>query len=423
MTTYHELQLSVIKGPDAGLAATGACNSIGTSPENSLVLTDEAVSQRHCKVMLTDDGIRICVLGSSRCVQVGNCRVRDATFQGGVTLQLGQSVVAIAPRGDEPEQNVMRFGKLLGSSATMRALFVDLSRIARTDLSLLVQGETGTGKDLVASSVHAASPRARGPFVVFDCAGVAPSLAESELFGHERGAFTGAVTAHLGVFEQANGGTIFLDEIGELPRTLQPKLLRVLEKRQVRRLGDCKNVPIDVRVISATNRNLRSEVKRGNFREDLYYRLTGAQVNVPPLRERLDDLEPLAEALLATKQQAHRLSDLPPHTWGRFKAHRWPGNVRELRNAVERALIQPDQALDTDATAEPSAAAGPAFPILDERGKVAPLHDARRNTAHALESAYLKHVLGQASGNVTRAAAMANISRQMLHRLMSKHRI
>jgi two-component system response regulator GlrR len=303
----------------------------------------------------------------------------------------------------------------------MRELFADLGRLAQTDISVLIEGETGTGKDLVASALHDEGPRARGPFIVFDCAAVPPTLAASELFGHEKGAFTGAVATHGGVFELANGGTIFLDEIGELPRELQPKLLRVLEKRQVRRLGDSRTIPVDVRVVAATNRSLRCEVKRGHFREDLYYRLAGAHVSVPPLRERAGDVELLAEAFLASMQPARRLEDVPPQAWKAFQSHRWPGNVRELRHGLERVLITPEQPLEAEPSTEPSAPAPPTFPILDERGVVVPLRVARANTTRALEKLYLAHLLGSTEGNVSRAAGVAHVSRQMLHRLTLKH--
>jgi transcriptional regulator with GAF, ATPase, and Fis domain len=296
-----------------------------------------------------------------------------------------------------------------------------LARISATDLSLLIEGETGTGKELVAESVHQNSLRNTGPFVVFDCSAIAPTLAESELFGHERGAFTGAIAPRAGVFEQADGGTIFLDEIGELPRDLQPKLLRVLEKREVRRLGGSKTIPLNVRLIAATNRNLRSEVKRGEFRQDLYYRVAGAHVYVPPLRDRLDDLPLLAESFLASSQPPRSLSDVPQHVWDMFKAYRWPGNVRELKNAVRRVLVTPERALDTDSLPDLAGQAAAAVALASSTGNVEPLRVARRNAADAFEKRYVEHVLGRSEGNVTRAAAMAEVSRQVIHKLMTKH--
>jgi transcriptional regulator with GAF, ATPase, and Fis domain len=267
--------------------------------------------------------------------------------------------------------------------------------------------------------VHQNSLRSSGPFVVFDCSAVAPTLAESELFGHERGAFTGAVGTRVGVFEQAEGGTIFLDELGELPKDLQPKLLRVLEKREVRRLGGSKTIPVDVRLISATNRNLRAQVKRGEFRQDLYYRVAGAHVYVPPLRDRPGDIALLAESFLAQSQPPRRASDVPEHVWDMFKAYRWPGNVRELKNAVRRVLVTPERVLDTDSM--PDLAAAAALAVASAAGPLEPLRIARRTAADEFEKRYVEHVLGKSDGNVTRAAAIAEVSRQVIHKLMTKH--
>ena len=295
----------------------------------------------------------------------------------------------------------------------MLELLLDLARIAPTELSLLVEGETGTGKELVAECVHHASNRAGGPFVTFDCSSVATTLAESELFGHERGAFTGAVAARAGVFEQASGGTIFLDELGELPKSLQPKLLRVLEKRELRRLGSSRTVAIDVRLISATNRNLRAEVKRQTFREDLYFRVARARVYIPPVRERMDDVPLLVEHFLAAAEPGRTLSNVPEQLWAAFRSHRWPGNVRELRNAVQRMLITPDRVFEP----EPSSFAPPPLSEAD----LPPLRVARREAVESFEQRYLKTLLAKADGNVTRAAALAQVSRQAIHLLMTKH--
>jgi transcriptional regulator with PAS, ATPase and Fis domain len=247
---------------------------------------------------------------------------------------------------------------------------------------------------------------------------VSPTLAESELFGHERGAFTGATHTHEGVFEQAEGGTLFLDEIGELPKELQPKLLRVLEKRQVRRLGGTKVIPFDARVLAATNRRLRAEVARGDFREDLYFRLAAATVSVPALRERMDDLPLLVEHFLALERPPRSIRDIPKDVWELFRAYRWPGNVRELRNAVQRLLVTPDRALaewpreNADKAASPSV--GPQRAVL-------PLRVARREAHDAFERDYLAAVLAATSGNVTRAATLAEVSRQNIQKLLKKH--
>jgi transcriptional regulator with GAF, ATPase, and Fis domain len=283
-------------------------------------------------------------------------------------------------------------------------------------MTILIEGETGSGKELVAESLHVESERARGPFVVFDCSAVAATLAESELFGHERGAFTGAVASRPGVFEQADGGTLFLDELGELPKDLQPKLLRVLERREVRRLGSQRTIAVDVRLVAATNRNLAAEVQRGNFREDLYFRLSTGVVRVPPLRDRMEDLPLLVEHFLQRQKPSRSVSEIPAAVWALFNAHRWPGNIRELGNAVQRFVVTPERVLPAEMSPAPSpgAAVGASGPVL-------PLRVARRDASEAFERAYLANVLKRSQGNVTRAAAMAEVSRQMVQKLMRKH--
>jgi transcriptional regulator with PAS, ATPase and Fis domain len=354
-------------------------------------------------------------MGSTNGVTIGAYRLYDAVVPLDVPLTIGDTDIVVQALGDTVDREQAetdRFASVLGRSARMRELFADLGRIAPTDYTVLIEGETGTGKDLVAEAIHRASPRSEGPFVVFDAAAVAPSLVESELFGHERGAFTGASTARAGVFEQAHHGTIFLDELGELPKDLQPKLLRALEKRQVRRVGGSRTMDVDVRVIAATNRNLRSEVARGQFREDLYFRLATAHVVVPPLRDRMDDLPLLVERFLAEERPPRTLADVPPHVWQMFQAHRWPGNVRELRNAVQRLALTPNRPLrEVDAAVAVSA----------PDARLLALPEARREAGDAFERAYLQAVLARTGGNVTRAAAIAEVSRQMLQKLMRKH--
>jgi transcriptional regulator with PAS, ATPase and Fis domain len=317
------------------------------------------------------------------------------------------------------EQTVAeRFGPLLGRSPRMRELFADLVRIAPTDVTLLVEGETGCGKELVAEAVHGASKRSQGPLVVFDCSAIAPTLIESELFGQERGAYTGAL-ARPGLFEQADGGTVFLDELGELPKDLQPKLLRVLERREVRRLGGQRTTPVDVRVISATNRNLAAEVQRGNFREDLYFRLATAHVRVPPLRDRMEDLPLLVEHFLTRAQSSLRVSDIPAPVWNMFKTHRWPGNVRELWNAVQRFLITPERVFAADVAQ--GGGALPAPVTLPATGPLPPLREARRDASDGFERAYIEALLARTNGNMKAASAMSDVSRQMIQKLMRKH--
>jgi DNA-binding NtrC family response regulator len=238
-------------------------------------------------------------------------------------------------------ETVRRLGRLVASSAAMHQVFDLVERLARTDVTVTLIGETGTGKDVIAHAIHERGQQPDGPFVVFDCGAVAPNLMESELLGHERGAFTGAMNMHEGAFERANGGTLFLDEIGELPLDLQPRLLRALENRKVRRVGGKQDRPIDVRVVAATNRDLRNEVSAGRFRQDLYFRLAAAVVPVPALRERIEDLEHLVPRLLSDLGRGDLI--VTDAALDALRAHPWPGNVRELKNTLAWALAFVDQ--------------------------------------------------------------------------------
>jgi len=422
LARYAKALLTVTEGPDAGkrLELTGTPVRIGSASDNTLVLEDDTVSRRHCEITSTSPGVHVRDEGSTNGMFVGSMRIADAVFGEPFLLRLGQTVLSIVPLQDtvDREQSESdRFGDMLGRSAGMRELFADLMRIAPTDASVLIEGETGTGKELVADSIHRASPRSGGPYVVFDCSAIAPTLVESELFGHERGAFTGAINSRPGVFEQANGGTIFLDELGELPRDLQPKLLRVLEKRELRRVGSNKTVAVDVRLVAATNRNLMAEVKRGGFREDVYFRVAATHVYVPPLRDRLDDLPMLVKHFLERSVPPHTVEEVPEHVWEMFRSSRWPGNVRELQNAVQRMLITPERTL----TGHTPRAAPLSTPPEAPPAKLEPLRIARRENADAFERNYLERALANTEGNVTRAAAIAEVSRQMIQKLMRKH--
>ncbi|HKO46861.1 MAG TPA: sigma 54-interacting transcriptional regulator, partial [Polyangiaceae bacterium] len=426
LVNYSKVRVTVVQGPDAGVTRELASESlrVGSSSDNDLALTDNTVSRRHCAIepLASSGGVRIRDEGSTNGVFIGALRVFDAVVNGAAQVRVGDTVLSVEPLSEvvAREQAVSdRFCNMIGHSPRMRELFADLARIAPSDVTVLIEGETGSGKELVAESVHAASLRADGPLVVFDCSSVAPTLAESELFGHERGAFTGAVAARAGVFEQADGGSIFLDELGELPKDLQPKLLRVLERREVRRLGSQRTIPVDVRLIAATNRNLAAEVQRGNFREDLYFRLAAAHVRVPPLRDRMEDLPLLVEHFLTRTKPRRTVSDIPQHVWTMFNNHRWPGNVRELWNAVQRFSVTPERILSDDFSgAPPSRDSRP--PAIDPMHLQA-LPVARREASEAFERNYLEALLRRTDGSVMRAAAVAEVSRQMVQKLMRKH--
>jgi DNA-binding NtrC family response regulator len=433
---YAKVRLEVTAGPDRGtrLDAAGQTVRIGSADDNDLALNDDTVSRHHCELEPVSSGVRVRDVGSTNGVIVGGARIYDAIVPFEARLRMGDTEIALTPSGEtiEREQATTdRFQDLLGGSPRMRELFADLERIAATEITLLVDGETGTGKDLVAESVHRASARALsgGPFVVFDCGAVSAQLVESELFGHERGAFTGAVGPHAGVFEQADGGTLLIDEIGELPRELQPKLLRALENRQIRRVGGTKPLAFDARIIAATNRNLRAEVAHGRFREDLYFRLAAAHVTAPALRDRMEDLPLLVEHFLSLERPPRTIADVPADVWELFRSHRWPGNVRELRNAVQRLLVTPERAMRDWAAASADERASPSRPSRDAGSEEAepsgeallPLRIARREANDAFERTYLAAALSRTRGNVTRAAAIAEVSRQMMQKLLRKH--
>jgi DNA-binding NtrC family response regulator len=315
---------------------------------------------------------------------------------------------------------------MVGGSAVMRAVFAILERAAPTAATILLEGETGTGKGAAAESIHRASDRAEKPFVVVDCSAIPATLLESELFGHEKGAFTGAAARRVGAFEEADGGTIFLDELGELPLDLQPKLLRALEERAIRRVGSNLHRPVDLRVIAATNRDLRSEVNAGRFRADLYYRLAVVRVTLPALRNRTEDLPLLVGRLLHTM----RVTDSRAAFFGssefisRLQGASWPGNVRELRNYVERCLVFQDSKLEandpTPAVPAKSAAGvsmKPGFHV-DARE---PYSEERRRVIDEFEGAYLTSLMNEHQGRTVFAARAAGLDRVYLYRLLRKH--
>ncbi len=316
---------------------------IGKGPENDLVVADPYASVAHCVITQLGNRFFVRDLHSTNGTWVDDRQVVEAELAPGSTLRVGRTRLAfesetVGPLAVEPVADT-DCEELIGRSAAMRRLFALIRRVAPTDSTILVTGETGTGKELVARALHALSPRRGGPFVAVNCGALAAEVVESELFGHERGAFTGAVGRRAGAFETASGGTLVLDEIAELPPALQPKLLRVIEARAVTRVGASLEVPVDVRLVAATHRDLEAEVRAGRFREDLFYRLHVIPLAVPPLRERLEDLPLLAARLLERQSGADRRLGLTPAALARLAAHDWPGNVRELRNVLERAAL------------------------------------------------------------------------------------
>jgi two-component system response regulator GlrR len=409
--------LTVQKGPRPG-ASTSLDDGpvvIGSSNGCDLVIADDTVSARHCEIALRGERLIVRDLGSTNGVFVNSIRVLEAFLEPGAQLQLGAVILAVKAEADEEVEAFGgdEFGPLYGASPQMRAIFSQLQALADSSAPLLIEGETGTGKDLTAEAVHRASPRSAQPFVVMDCGAVSAALIEAELFGHEKGAFTGAGTARAGLAEAASGGTLVLDELGELPLELQPKLLRVVEKNEVRRVGSNVPVPVDLRIIGSTHRTLRAEVKAGRFREDLYYRLSALRLRLPALRERPDDLPGLVDRLLQQHGSARRFEQLSYSDRSLLLSHRWPGNVRELRNVVERLLTFP---------ATPASGLVEREPVVAQAPKeFLPLPAARERAQFSFERMYVMDVLARASGSVTESAKLAGVSRQFLQRLLQKH--
>ena len=418
------LEIVVVDGPDRGLArrlGPGGMR-IGTGAASDLLLTDRTVSRLHCELRSIDGSIRILDSGSTNGTFVDGVRVYVAELAAGASIRLGETVLSVNPVGERLTIELSarhRFGDVIGASAEMRRLYGILEKVAPTDSSVLIQGETGTGKELVARGIHDASPRARFPFVVVDCGAIAENLIESELFGHVRGAFSGAVSDRRGLVEEANGGTLFLDEIGELPPSLQPRLLRVIETFEVRRVGGNTSRRVDVRIVAATNRALAPSVNEGSFREDLYYRLAVVELHLPPLRARREDIPLLAEHFF--RRYAGTQGPLPPELLSSLASRAWPGNVRELRNYMERSVSLGYAASAATAGADVAQAPAPAAPPGSE--PVVPIHlplkDARAAWTEQFELLYVKALLAKTEGNVTRAAELAGINRRSLQRLVA----
>jgi DNA-binding NtrC family response regulator len=422
------LRLVVVAGPDQGawIALGEEPAEVGSAPGSQLRLADAAVSRRHLGVAVTADGIELRDLGSKNGSYYLGARFDVIRVAPGAQVTVGTSAIAVVSEQDDPLplHPGDRFGRLLGHSAAMRRVFAALDRLAASDASILVVGETGTGKDLAAQAIHAVSGRRERPFVVCDLGAVPAALIESELFGHVRGAFTGADRERTGAFEQAQGGTIFLDEIGELATALQPRLLRVLETRSVKRVGEATYRPLDVRVVAATNRDPAVEIKEQRLRTDLFHRIAVAQVRMPPLREHKDDIPLLVGALvddLAARDGQPFI--VPPETLAALSSYGWPGNVRQLRNVIERAaaLAPPDRVLRADVLgidATPAAAA-PALPPSADPG--VPFKDAKDRLVQRWEQEYVASLIEKFGDNITQAARVAGIDRAHLYRLMRKH--
>ena len=438
--------VTVRGGPDAGkvLVLDGASPSrllVGKSEACDLRLSDAEVSRRHCALELTGARVRVTDLGSSNGTFVDHVAITDAFLRGGETLRLGSTELSVERRAQGKNPAVPpggAFGRMLGQSRVMRRLYPLCQKLAAARVSVLIEGETGTGKEVLAEALHEQGPLADRPFVVFDCTAVPPTLVESELFGHERGAFTGATAMRRGVFEQAHGGTLFIDEIGELELSLQPKLLRAIERGEYRRVGGDRWARAEVRILAATRRDLDHEVQAGRFRDDLFHRLAVTRVELPPLRARQGDVPVLAAHFwkLAGGDGA-----VPQALLARWVDDAWPGNVRALRNAVLRAVALGDAGVGEEqgaraaaASAPPSSSAAPASgapppsrsgepDFIDQVvGSNMTLAGARQQVIDELERRYVAHVLAAHGGAVTRAAAASGIALRHFQRVKARLR-
>jgi len=449
-------RIEVVGGADAGLRRDieAPVIRIGARRGNDVQLTDSQVSGIHCEIRLDERGYRLRDLDSTNGTFVSGLRVNDVYVPPGSVLVIGSTRIRFQPLGESVEVALsarQSFAGLIGRSVLMREMFARLERLAQSDATVLISGETGVGKELVAESLHEHSPRASGPFVVLDCGSIPQNLIESELFGHERGSFTGAINAYAGAFERAHRGTMFLDEIGELPLAMQPKLLRSLERKEVRRIGGTKTIQVDIRVVAATNRDLGVEVNRGRFREDLYYRLAVARVHVPPLRDRREDIEPLIDHFLSITPNAEG-AQLSPETIELMQKHDWPGNVRELRNVIERAILlseapiggvaegvigpTPGRLVDRGPGGEATPGAPGGGPAADHgvdsaipRGRElfeiaidtrSPFKEAKQALVNEFEKRYIIRLLAEHGGNISAAARVAGIDRMSIHKMLHR---
>ncbi|MGE0788215.1 MAG: sigma 54-interacting transcriptional regulator [Sandaracinaceae bacterium] len=448
--TLRRCKLAVLQGGEPKeLTFERDVVSVGAMDDNDLVLEDETVSRNHCKIFREGDQYMIADLGSTNGTFVNRVRIREAWLHENCTVTCGKTDIKFQPVDEKLRivpSDQERYGDMIGKDRKMREIYAILDKIAPTDTTVVIEGETGTGKEVAARTIHQASRRKDGPFMVFDCGAVPENLIESELFGHEKGSFTGAIATRQGVFEMANGGTVFLDELGELALDLQPKLLRVLEQREVKRVGGAKPIKVDVRVVAATNRDLEEEVRQGRFREDLFYRLTVVRLKLPSLRERPEDIQVLAQHFLEQgrfnrdRLGGRKVHGFAPEVVARLGEYEWPGNVRELHNVVERAVsfAEGDQVELSDLPEHigyPRSSGGDALaektnPSLElpdalPRKKMAagPFKDAKEQWVASFEEDYIALLLKKNKGNISHAAKEADIDRKYFRKLMKKYGI
>jgi len=415
-------ELRVVRGPDSGgaktIAATDPEMLVGQSVVCGLRITDPKVSRRHASVEVSGGRLRVRDLSSTNGTWIGSIAVGEVFLGGGEQFAIGDSVVEVRRLVDHPTRSTTEtFGSLVTTSRAMQRLVPLMRRIAASNVPVLIEGETGTGKEVVARSIHSESPRANAPFIVFDCSAVSPSVIESELFGHERGAFTGAVAQRKGVFEQAHGGTLFIDELGELPLDLQARLLRAIERSEVRRVGGSDWIRCDVRVVAATRRDIDAYVLEGRFRDDLFHRLAVGRLALPPLRQRPEDIAELVARF--AREVDPDAAPIPSRTIDEWRRSAWPGNVRELRNAVFRHLAL-GAPLDDDE--EPEVISSGHEDVEGVLGLRLPFPKARARMIHVFERRYVEYMVQLAGGSVQQAAQLSGVALRYFQLLRARHR-
>ncbi|MBE4751303.1 FHA domain-containing protein [Corallococcus sp. ZKHCc1 1396] len=423
LPVVRRFRLSVVEGPGAGMVweSTSDTCSVGSHPLNDCAVEDSTVSRFHCEVKIGPKGPQVKDLDSLNGVIVDGVQVVEGILRSGSLLRLGRVVLRFdfsAESNRLPLSDMTHFGSLVGTSVAMRGCFAMMERAAARDVTVLLEGETGTGKSQAALAIHQASRRKDAAFLVVDCGAIPAHILESELFGHEKGSFTGAVSRRAGVFEEADGGTVFLDEIGELPPELQPKLLRVLENREIRRVGSNTYLPVDVRLMAATHRDLRAEVNAGRFRSDLFFRLAVLRIGMPSLRQRPEDLSMLVSGILQSLgADPERTGALrTPEFLARLRHAAWPGNVRELRNHLERCLVFEDALPLAEEDSRPEGS-----PLEVDLSR--PYAEQRRRVVDDFERRYLRALLEKHQGKVAQAAITAGMDRVHFYRLLRRHGI
>ncbi len=446
--------LTIIDGPDKGTAGTfeKPVIRLGADPLADIVLSDPTVSRSHAEVRRRGEEFELVDLESTNGTFIDGISVGRVAVTAGQIFQVGRTQVRLTCHTEQVPIEVTdstRYGNIVGQSAALREIFSIMDRVAPSDLSVVIEGETGTGKELIAQAIHEQSQRKSKPFVVFDCSAFPATLLESELFGHEKGAFSGAMNRHRGVFERADGGTIFFDELGEMDIEFQAKFLRVLETGEVRRVGGEKTFNVDVRVVAATNRNLEELVEEKKFRRDLFYRLAKVRFNLPALRDRKEDVPVLAEHFLDALVTSGHKPIITEDGMRTLQAYAWPGNIRQLRNVIEKAVamcsdgsitaeylggelgmqdIRPgaggSSAAPGVSTVAPRASANHAVvmtPLYEESGDLVPFRDAKESIIDDFERQYLEKLIEKNKGNISAAAREASVDRRHLYRLLKKH--